>query len=329
MNPQSLVRNVLLLAIAAAILAGCRHAPGPVSLSGEDPVSASDFIDFFTQLKLPYQVSDTTLLKKAGEKNSLRISQKIFLSFFPDTVLEVLFGKKARIELYAVGKAEAPGSETYVLIKAVRGNKKALLLGAFSKKHQLIAAMPVLFPDDLVVTRQHCLMDRKFTITRVLQRKNKDGSYSEGKDVYALDSEKGQFILIMTDALEDKPQTLVNPIDTLPALHKWSGDYSRGTFNLVSIRDGRRLGRLRFFIHFDKGNKCRGELKGEASIRSSTVAEYNEGGDPCKLRFIFNASSVQLKEIEGCGSYRPHACSFDGLFPKKRNKKTATRKNGI
>jgi hypothetical protein len=144
--------------------------------------------------------------------------------------------------------------------------------------------------------------------------------------VYAYVNEGKTFNLIMTDALEDKPTELINPIDTLTKKYKYAGDYTTGKMNLVSIRDGRRPDRISFFIHFEKNKDCTGELKGEAMIRSATTAEYNRDGDPCKLKFVFSTGSATLKEEEGCGSYRPLNCSFDLRFPKKKEVKTKTKK---
>ena len=166
-------------------------------------------------------------------------------------------------------------------------------------------------------------MDSRYThYQNSMTRKNADGSISEGKDVYVLNSDAKNFMLIMTDALDDKVTELINPIDTFSRKHKYAADYGTGKLNLVSIRDGRKSDRLSFFIHFEKNNgECTGELKGEAIIKSATVAEYREGGDPCVLRFSFTSSSVTVKEVEGCGSHRGLRCSFDGIFPKKKDQK--------
>ena len=181
-----------------------------------------------------------------------------------------------------------------------------------------MTAMTGLRPDASAATMQSVTLDRRYSITRTMLRKNPDGSMSEGKDVYVLNNEAKNFMLIMTDALEDKPAELINPIDTLPRKHKFSADYGTGKMNLVSIRDGRKNDRISFFVHFEKNNReCTGELKGEAMIRSSGTAEYREAGDPCILKFIFTGGSVTLKE-EGCGSRRGLQCLFDGSFPKKK-----------
>ena len=184
--------------------------------------------------------------------------------------------------------------------------------------------MTALRPDANAATRQSVTLDSKYSITRTRLRKNADGSMSEGKDVYVLNAEAKNFKLIMTDALEDKPAELINPIDTLPRKNKFSADYGSGKMNLVSVRDGRKNDRITFFVHFEKNNgDCTGELKGEARIRSSNTAEYRENGDPCNLKFIFSAGSVTLKE-EGCGSRRGLQCLFDGSFPRKKNIKPKT-----
>ena len=95
-------------------------------------------------------------------------------------------------------------------------------------------------------------------------------------------------------------------------------------YSLWYLRD-----RFTFFIHFDKNNgACTGELKGEAIIKSPTVAEYREGGDPCVLRFTFTTGSVILKEEEGCGSHRGLRCSFDGSFARKKEPKPVVSRNG-
>jgi hypothetical protein len=297
-------------------IVGCKSKKA--SLSGDEPVDVSDFIEFFPDTKLPYQVADSTLLKK--EKDSLLISYTVFTQFVPDSILSQVFGKTVKPKIYPLAKNK--GSETYLFAKAIGGNKRAAFVLGFDKKNNFIAAMPLLSLDQSSATQQAGNLDNRYTLTKMTYRKNADGSVSEGKDVYILNNDAKSFTLIMTDALDDKPAELVNPIDTFSRKQKNTADYGSGKMNLISFRDAKRNDRLNFFIHFEKNNGvCTGELKGEAIIKSPTIAEYREGGDPCVLQFRFTSSSVVVKELEGCGSRRGLRCSFDGTYPRKKEVK--------
>ena len=312
---MSVFKKVLILLLAVVLVTGCKGKKKP-PLSGEDPVEVADFIDFFQPVNLPCQFSDSVFQKK--EKDSLLISAKVFAQFVPDSLLSKTFGKGMKSKIYPLGKVEIAKAETYLFTKIIAGDKKAILILCFDSKQQFIAGMPVLLPDQQTSTLQTVGMDKGHTIIKTIQRKNADGSISEGKDVYVLNTETKNFMLIMTDALDDKVTELLNPIDTLPRKNKFSADYGTGKTNLVSVRDGRKTDRITFFIHFEKNNgECTGELKGEAMLRSSTMAEYREGGDPCILKFNFTSSSVTVTE-ESCGSRRGLNCSFDGRFQRRK-----------
>ena len=313
--------KTFVLIIALTMLTGCKHKRQH-SLSGDEPVEVSDFIGFFQPVQLSYQITDSIFSQK--EKDSLLISYKVFTQFVPDSTMSKMYGKGMKPKIYPLGKVEVPGAETYLFVKTVANDKKAVFILSFDNKKQFIAAMPALQPDNNKATMQSVVMDKKYTITKTVLQKNADGTMSEGKDVYVFNAEAKNFVLIMTDALNDKVTELINPIDTLPRKNKLSADYVNGKMNMVSVRDGRRSGRISFFIHFEKNNGdpiaigCSGELKGEAILRSPTTAEYREAGDPCVLKFIFSKTSVTLKEEEGCGSRRGLKCSFDGSFARKK-----------
>jgi hypothetical protein len=308
--------KTIILLLMLVVLAGCKQKKKP-SLSGDDPVELSDFIDFFQPLKLPFQYGDTLLPKQ--EKDSLLVSYNNFALFVPDTVLTKIYGKSVKPKIYALGKAEKPKGETFLFVKTSTKDKKALFILAFDTKQQFIASMPVLTPDNNRSTSQSMTMDRNFGITKAVALRNADGTLSDGKDVYVLDGDAKSFQLIMTDALNDKVTELINPIDTLQRKHKWAADYTNGKMNLVSIRDGRRNNQLSFFIHFETNSgACTGELKGEATITSSNIAEYREEGDPCVLRFVFTTKAVRLQELQGCGARRGLNCSFDGSYARKK-----------
>jgi hypothetical protein len=305
-----------LLLATLAVLAGCKHKKKP-SLSGEDPVEVNDFIDFFPEVKLPFQFADTDLVKK--DPDSLRISYKVFTQFVPDSTLARILGKGTKPQFFPMGKITSPEAESYLFLKAVSGERKTALLACFNKKKEFLAMMPVLQPDQNAATQQLSGVDKKLSIYKVVRRKNSDGSVNEGKDVYIFNSSAKNFMLILTDPLEDHPTELINPIDTLAKKNKLSADYTAGKMNLVSIRDGSRAGRILFFIHFEKNNQeCVGELKGEATMKSLTVAEYHSNGDPCVLQLSFTPSTVTIKEMEGCGSHRGVHCVFEGTFVRKK-----------
>jgi hypothetical protein len=312
---MSLTKLFILLVAGSILFTGCKSRKPPV-LSGDEPVAVSDFIDFFQPLELSYQAGDTLLEKK--EKDSLLISYKIFTKLVPDTVLTKVFGKGVKPKIYALGKAQVSKAETYLLVKAGTPARKALILLIFDAKEKFIASIPVLVPDSRKETTQSFILDKRFAITRSIQRKNADGSLSEGKDVYVLNAENRQFVLVLTEALEDKITELINPIDTLSRKHKFAADYGSGKMNLVSVRDGRKSDRVSFFIHFETGNgSCSGELKGEARWLSPGKAVYREDGDPCVLNFVFSSNSVSLSE-EGCGARHGLNCSFNGSYTRRK-----------
>ncbi len=314
------IRKIIVFVFAIVFIASCKDKK-KVSLSGEEPVEVGDFIGFFQPLTLPLQFTDSVLQKK--EKDSLLIGYKVFTQFVPDSLIIKTFGKGVKTKIYPLGKVEVSKAETYLFSKIVSGDKKSIFLLCFDNKQQFIAGMPVLRPDQLSTTMQSVSMDKRYTITKTIMRKNADASFSEGKDVYILNNEAKSFMLIMTDALGDKVTELINPIDTFPRKNKYSADYGTGKTNLVSVRDGRKADRITFYIHFEKNNgECTGELKGEAIMKSSTVAEYKEDGDPCVLKFGFSSGAVTLTETS-CGSRRGLKCSFDGSFPKRKYVKPA------
>lgn len=308
----------LILLVAIICQVGCKQKK-QISLKGEDPVVINEFIDFFPSLDLPVQFSDTIFSKLKNENDSLLISNKVFTQFVPDSVLSKVYGKNTKPKIYVLGKVIVPKAETYLFVKTLNNNKNAVFILAFDKQQQYISSLDALITDKQAATDQSVIMDRRYTITKKVLLKNSDGSLSEGNDVYVLNNDSKSFLLIMTEALDDKVTELINPIDTLLSKGKYAGDYSKDKMNLVSIRDSRKEGKISFFIHFEYNNgDCTGELKGEATMKTTNTAVYQVDGDPCRLSFIFSTSSVTLKELEGCGSRRALNCSFDGNFKKRK-----------
>lgn len=307
------LRNSCILLLCIGILFSCKQKKKG-NISGDDQIEIGDFVAFFKPVALPFVYSDAMLQQK--ESDSLLISSTNFNLFVPDTVITSIYGKTIP-KIYGIGKTGSPSGETYYFIKTMAPRKNALIIIAFDKADKYLASLKALIPDENPTSMQSVSLDRRFSITQTIQAKLKDNSLGEGKDVYVLDASSNSFTLIMTDPLVDHSE-LVNPIDTLPRTGKYTGDYMNGKTNLVSIRDGKR-GNINFFIHFDKANgTCKGEIKGEALMKTANTAEYKEEGDPCILKFIFTSSSVTLQEVEGCGSKRPLECTLNGSFSKKK-----------
>lgn len=291
---------------------GCK-SPEPTSLTGDEPVSFKVFSELFPDLELPLSVADTSFSKK--EKDSAAIAPKLLVQYVPDSIQHRLFGK-SKPKVFPLGKLK--GDITYLFLKSVAGDKKAAWVFAFDKKEKLVASMNFIQPDNHANTQQVSLFDRKGAIYKNITRRNTDGTISEGKDVYSFDASIPGFGLVFTDALDDKQPELINPIDTFARKHKFSADYGTGKNNIVSFRDGRKPDRLDFFLHFEKGNDCTGELKGEAILKTATTAEYRQSGDPCAMLFTFTANGVTVRELEGCAAHRSLRCSFNGSFAKKK-----------
>jgi hypothetical protein len=284
-------------------------------------VDGHDFVEFFLPLKLPWQVTDTILRRK--ETESSVISYKVFTQLVPDSILTKLFGKELKPRLYAIGKVSVPKSESYLFIKAATTSRKALYIVCFNRQNNFAAARPILYSDNESGVSGMAAMDAKYTLTLTHQRKGSDGQVYFKRDAYIF-NEDGGFRLILTESNDGKTKIppIYNPIDTLSRKHKFTGDYVQDKRNIVSVRDGKDVSHILFFVHFEKAEgTCKGELKGEAKFISANTARYRSGGDPCTVDFIFNPSGVTMKEVEGCGNHRDIKCFFEGYFEHRKEPK--------
>lgn len=272
------------------------------------------FANSFKNASLPFQLTDTFLIKN---KDTASIRGGIFTSLLPDSVRNKLFGKGDRVNYIPLWKIDIPGGEHYYLIKTESKNKRAVFLFVFDKENELTESFPFLVPDTDVATMQVSSIDKAYSISKTVFRKQLN-EVAEGKDVYAYDAATKKIVLVMTDPLDEKNAEMVNPIDTLSKLHKLAGDYIRDKKNIVSVRDGRKTNLLTVFVHIEKGGDCVGEVKGDAAITSPTTAIYQQAGDPCVLQLNFSGNKVTLTELEGCGSRRGLDCIFEGSFTRKK-----------
>lgn len=289
-------------------------------LNDEDTVAVADFIDFFPDQKLPVQVADSGLLKKNND--SLRIGNKIFAQFVPDSVLRNIFGKAVKPMIYPIGKTVVKGGETYLFLRAVAGARKAAALLVFDKD-SFVTALPLVVLNGTPKANDQTVanMDSRYTVTTLRQQISADGQIAYNKKVYVYNTE-GLFTLILTESNAGNASTgssLQNPLDTLKASHKWSGDYLQDKKNIVSIRDSKKTNHLMLFVHFEKdGGTCKGELKAELTITGTNTARFVENNGTCAIDFQFSGNTVRMKELEGCGSYRDIKCFFEGAYTRKK-----------
>lgn len=313
----------LLVLIFILNLLAC-NSKKKVVLSGDEPVDIKDFIESFQPLTLPYEIDDSSVSKKKND--TTLISYKVLTHLVPDTVLTNVFGNDQKLKVYPIGRVSVPEHGNYVFVKALSASHRAALILCFDKKDSFIAAMPVMQPDASTATTQTFTIDKRFTLSKNITRKNSDGTTSDGKNIYVLNEPAKSFLLIMTDALDEKTVEVINPIDSFARKNKFSADYGKDKLNFVSIRDNKRVGRMTFFVHFERKNNCTGELKGEANFTSANSAMYTAAGDPCALQFNFTSSTVTIKEVQGCGSHRGVDCIFEGTYPKKKEVKKKEQK---
>ena len=319
------MKKYLSILLVLTVLAGCKEKKK--TMKDDDVVTVVDLIDFFPDVKLPIQVSDTGLLAKTSD--SLLISLKILHQFMPDSILAKDFGKAANTKVYPIGKTKEKDKETYLFLKAINGVKKVAYIACFDKENKFKKAMPLVRADQDKSTSSYGMLDSKFQITTYYERQDRDNLVFK-RNVYLFNAAADDFTLILTEPNEELIETVINPIDTLPKKNKWSGDYSKDKKNFVSIRDSKRPNELLFFVHFEKENgECKGELKGSLSLKENGKAVFKDGGGPCTLDFDFTSNSVTMKEIGGCGNYRDIKCFFEGSYRKKleaKPKPTAKKK---
>ncbi|WP_207513445.1 hypothetical protein [Longitalea luteola] len=290
------------------------------TLQAGDIETAADFVAFYPEASLPFIVADTMLAKK--QNDSMAIALNTFSKFIPDSIWRKDFGKTATPKFYALGRTKEKEKESYLFTAVVAGSKKVVYLATFNKENKFLQAMPILKTGFDRYTSAYGLLDSKFQITTYRETRASADEIRYKRNVYFYDRNGDNFTLIVTEPNEDIIEDVVNPIDTLPASNKFSGDYIVNEKNFVSIRDGRNASEMVFFIHFEKsGGKCNGELKGTGRFISPTVAQFVKSDNPCSLEFTFTSSKVTLKEKGGCGTYRDIQCFFSGSYPKKKASK--------
>lgn len=314
------MRKDLVWALLLISLFACKNK----KVSGNQHVEADEFFTAYKNLKLPFNVSDTTM-QQAADTNT--ISYSIFTQFIPDSIFNNPFGKDRKLTIHPIGKIEQKGKETYFTTLVNSKNNSAIYLSVYDK-NKFIANMPlVVSDDDEKVTT--AAIDKKLSIVVNKEWTVKDDIFYN-RIIYAYNN-VGIFTTVLTETNADRriEKTVSNPLDTFPKKFKYSGDYLKGSKNMVSVRDGKNADEYLFFVYFENGNEeepCGGEIRGMMKIVSEKVAIYKDEGDPCELNFSFTSNKVSVKETGSCGNYRGIRCFFNDTYTKKKEIKAPAKK---
>jgi hypothetical protein len=293
------------------------------SLSGDAPIDAKDFVEAFPDIKLPATIQDSSL-GRIGDTTS--ISHAVLTQFVPDSVLRAIaIDTKAITKPVAKIKTE---EETYLLAKFIQNKKADLAVFVFDKHNKFLNAKELVHNgnNDGYIHSVNINKEPTFTIAR--EKMTKDNQLFYTRTGYAYNKDAG-FMVVVNDTNEDmqRKDSIINPIDTFSRKNPFSGDYIKDKKNFISIRDSRDVNTYRFFVHFEKdGGTCKGELKGELSVKAENVGQYTANGDPCVINFKFTASQVLVKEEGSCGNHRDIKCFFNDTYNKKREPKQKTKK---
>ncbi len=324
MHTMKFANQLVIILLLLFIGVGCNS--DPIDLSGKTTVKEKDFLNAFNPMSLPFSVSDTNIDAKA---DTLLIGKEVFLQFYPDSAFSKIMGKTKIYTIHPIGLIDKEKEKYLLFIIRENKKKKRLVVLVTNDKNQFLASKELLNNFDGTEYNRSLSINKEptFLISREKMGNANEMLFTRAGWVY---NDAGFFMVVINDSNEDPAKTaVINPLDTLPKLNKFSGDYIKDKNNYVSIRDGKDQNTYLFFILFEKSNgACKGELKGEFRLVKPSEGLYSKNGDPCLIDFIFNGSQLKIKEQGSCGNHRGIKCFFDDRYTKKREprKKKANKR---
>jgi hypothetical protein len=301
-------------------LIGC--AETKTDLSGNSPLKINDFNAAFKNIELPIRINDTNLV---AFTDTIKIGRKALEQFLPDSVVDAIAPKLVKnASIFTVGKIEKE-TEYYLLLNNKDAKKQTLSVIAFSKKNVFLGYQ-ILTQFDLTQKGSQfygktLLINKEPTFLIEENKLDPEQGLTNEKKGWAY-TEQG-FRLIYLDAnIKPEQKAILNPIDTLPTINTFSGDYARDKKNFISLRDFGNANKYQFFLHFEKKEgTCVGELKGLLNFNKNQ-ATYSEKGDPCTIQFTITGNVIKIKEDGNCGNHRNMTCYFNDSYDKKRKPKS-------
>ena len=310
------LRNLLIL----LAFIGC--AETKTDLSGNTPLKINDFNAAFKNIELPIRINDTNLV---AFTDTIKIGRKALAQFLPDSVVDAIAPKLIKnSSIFTVGKIEKE-TEYYLLLNNKDIKKQTVSVIAFSKKNVFLGYQ-ILTQFDLTQKGSQfygktLLINKEPTFLIEENKLDPEQGLTNEKKGWAY-TEQG-FRLIYLDAnIKPEQKAILNPIDTLPTVNTFSGDYARDKKNFISLRDFGNANKYQFFLHFEKKDgTCVGELKGLLNFNKNQ-ATYSEKGDPCTIQFTITGNVIKIKEDGNCGNHRNMTCYFNDSYDKKRKAKS-------
>lgn len=314
MHTMKFANQLVIILLSLFIGGGCKS--DPIDLSGKTTVKEKDFLAAFKPMNLPISVADTNIDAKA---DTVVIGKEVFLQFYPDSAFSNIIGKTKIYTIHPIGLIDKEKEKYLLFIIKENKKRKRLVVLVANEKNQFLASKELL--NNFEGTEYHRSLsinkEPTFLISREKMGKANDILFTRAGWVY---NDAGFFMVVINDSNEDPAKTaVINPLDTLPKLNKFSGDYIKDKNNYVSVRDGKDQNTYLFFILFEKSNgACKGELKGEFKLIKPAEGLYSKNGDPCLIDFTFNSNQLKIKEQGSCGNHRGIKCFFDDRYTKKR-----------
>ena len=310
------LRNLLIL----LAFIGC--AETKTDLSGNTPLKINDFNAAFKNIELPIRINDTNLV---AFTDTIKIGRKALAQFLPESVVDAIAPKLIKnSSIFTVGKIEKE-TEYYLLLNNKDTKKQTVSVIAFSKKNVFLGYQ-ILTQFDLTQKGSQfygktLLINKEPTFLIEENKLDPEQGLTNEKKGWAY-TEQG-FRLIYLDAnIKPEQKAILNPIDTLPTVNTFSGDYARDKKNFFSLRDFGNANKYQFFLHFEKKDgTCVGELKGLLNFNKNQ-ATYSEKGDPCTIQFTITGNVIKIKEDGNCGNHRNMTCYFNDSYDKKRKAKS-------
>lgn len=310
----------------AALLLFTACNPNKPTLNGDTPVTKKEFFAAFTPLTTPTSLVDSSIARRV---DTTEIALNILTQFIPDTALNH-YGKfsSKKSSIHGLGSIQR-AKEWYILLAFQHKKKYDVGVFLFDEKGKFVTHFPLKNTLAEKENYHYSIGINKEPTFSLSQEQTTGGTYLFTRNSVAYNGSTRQFMVVMSESNENKKkqEEIINPLDTLPQLNKWSGDYRENKTNFISIRDGKDANEYSFFLHFEKNEKtCVAEIKGSLKIVSPTTAVYQKTGDACVLNFTLKGNAISIKENGTCGNYRGIKCAFNERYTKVKTKATNKQK---